>query len=460
MMQRSSGEQAGASVGIRPAYAWYVVVLLMFCSTLSFVDRQILSLLVTPIKHALLLSDTRIGLLQGFAFAVFYTILGLPLARFADAGNRRNLIAAAIFFWSIMTALCGAVRGFWSLFMARVGVGIGEAGLSPAAVSLISDYFPPESLSMALSVYSMGVAIGTGLALVVGGTVIDVVLKLHAPHLPLLGSVEPWRMVFAIVGLPGLLCLLWVFTLREPLRRNLLRTTGGQVARLSLREISGQLGQRWRSITGLSVAMACQSIGSYAFFAWSPTLFQRVHGWSPGQAGRALGALTLIFVCSGMFLGGVASDKLQRKGIPEGPLRIAAVSAAGAGLLLSLAMITTHLSWSLLLIGPGLFFLGLPIGTSYAAVQLIFPNQMRAQVIALFLFVVNIGGLTLGALLPGLFEDYVFRTESLIGPSLALTIAISSVGMLTAALATCGSYRYHFRAMHSYPQVQAETNQV
>src|SRR5580698_11617009 len=162
----------------RIGYAWYVVFVLMACYTLSFVDRQILSLLVGPIKRDLQVSDTRIGLLQGLAFSLFYTLMGLPLGRMADTRNRRNFIGVAVLIWSFFTASCSAAKSFWSLFLARIGVGVGEAGLSPAAYSLISDYFPPERLGVAISVYYMGVFLGSSLALLLGGIVVDTMSRI------------------------------------------------------------------------------------------------------------------------------------------------------------------------------------------------------------------------------------------------------------------------------------------
>lgn len=160
------------------AYAKYVVFVLVICYTLAFVDRQILSLLVGPIKHDLSLSDSRYGLLSGLAFAVLYTFMGLPIGRLVDTRNRRNIVICGVTAWSIMTSLCSAARSFASLFAARIGVGIGEAALSPSAFSIISDYFPKEQLGLALSIYSMGIFIGTGLALLVGGAVVDAVTHL------------------------------------------------------------------------------------------------------------------------------------------------------------------------------------------------------------------------------------------------------------------------------------------
>ena len=181
-------------------YAWYVVVVLMLCYTLSFVDRQILSLLVGPIKRDLAISDTRIGVLQGLAFAVFYTLAGLPIGRIVDTYGRRNPIALGIFLWSLMTAACSATKSFWTLFLARIGVGVGEATLSPAAFSLISDYFPKEQRGLAITVYTMGIFIGSGVALAVGGTVVDAVVRMPGASSAPIGN---HRDVAALVPLPG-----------------------------------------------------------------------------------------------------------------------------------------------------------------------------------------------------------------------------------------------------------------
>jgi hypothetical protein len=208
-------------------YAWYVVIVLMACFALSFIDRQILSLLVGPIKTDLGISDTRIGLLQGLAFALFYTAMGLPLGRIADTWSRRGLIAVSIMIWSCFTAACSFARTFASLFVTRIGVGIGEAGLSPAAYSMIADYFVKEQLGVAMSVYYMGVFIGSSLALLLGGLTIDAVAKMASITLPIIGSMAPWRLTFLVVALPGIPFALLMYTIKEPVRRDLLRAAGG-----------------------------------------------------------------------------------------------------------------------------------------------------------------------------------------------------------------------------------------
>jgi MFS family permease len=429
-------------------YAWYVVFILMVCYALSFVDRQILSLLVGPMKRDLALSDTRVGLLQGFAFALFYGLMGLPLGRLADTRNRRNVIIVGVVLWSFLTGACSAARSFWSLFLARMGVGVGEATLSPSAFSLISDYFPKEKLGLALSVYSMGIFIGSGLALIAGGSVVDAVTRMPAVTLPLLGTVAPWRFTFLMVGAPGLAIALLLYTVSEPIRRQVMRTPDGAPARLQIHEVVAELRLRWQSVLGISLGMVFQSMGTYAFVAWAPTFLQRVHGWSAGQSGRALGLIILVFGCLGMSVGGRLCDLWQKQGVLEAPLRVALVSAVGSGILFALAMTATRAGWTMFLAAPALFFLALPIGSSYAAVQLIFPNQARGQVSALFLLILNLGGLSLGPLLPGLLNDYVFRNEKMIGPSVAITIGVASALMLFTFRAAYRPYRIDYERMH------------
>ncbi len=428
-------------------YAWYVTIVLMLCYTLSFVDRQILGLLVPQIKSDLGISDTRIGLLQGLSFAMFYAVMGLPLGRVADRTNRRNLIAICITFWSFFTASCAAARSFSTLFLARMGVGIGEAGLNPASFSILSDYFSRERLGAALSVFYIGNLLGSSLALIVGGTAVQAVTQRPEVTLPILGTIASWRLTFLIVGIPGLLFALLVFTVREPVRTNLARDSSGAV-KMSLSETFRQIYARWQSIVGISLGFVFQSACNYAFTAWVPTYFLRVHGWSIGETGRALGFVVLPLGCLGLYLGGYLSDRWQKRGVADGPLIVAIPSAIGIILFLVPAMLMPTAAWSLALIGPGFFFLVLPMGTSSAALQVIVPNQVRAQVGALYLFILNLGGLTLGPMLPGLFSDYLFKDPQMVGASIAITMTAAGALMLAVILATRRPYRTHYRMMH------------
>ena len=421
-------------------YAWYVVFALTAIYMLSYMDRVILSLLVAPMKRDLGISDTQVGLLQGLAFGLFYTLLGLPLGRLADNKNRRNLIAAGVVLWSFFTSLCSVARSYLTLFLARMGVGVGEASLSPAAYSLIADYFPKERLGVAISVYYMGVFLGSSVSLFVTGTIIDKLAHTPAVIVPLVGSIAAWRVVFLVVGLPGVFFALLIYTVREPIRRDVLRTRSGEQSRLSLAEAVREIGKRRQSLIGISVGSIFQSVPAFALLSWTPTYFQRVHGWTAGQSGRALAAFLITAGCAGMFAGGWLSDRWFRRGIKEAPLRVGVVCGVGT-LLLPAAFLAPQIEWTLLLMAPGVFCVSLAMGTSPAALQRIFPNQVRGQVSALFLFLLNLAGQTLGPLMPGVFNDRLFHNPKMVGASLAITMGVSAILMLAAFRATYRHYR-------------------
>jgi MFS family permease len=426
--------------------AWYVVLVLMICYTLSFIDRQILSLLVGPIKRDLHVSDTKIGLLQGLAFAAFYTVLGLPMGRIADRRSRRNLVAVGVFLWSMLTGLSSLAASFWALFATRLGVGVGEATLGPAASSMIADSFPRERLGKALSIYSAGIFIGSGLALIVGGSVAGAVMKRPAVTVPILGTIGSWRLTFLALGIPGILVGLLVYTLREPQRRNLLRSADGEARHLSAGEVFDEVAIRWKSFAGLAAGVSAQAVANYGMQAWTPTFFIRVFGWTPSRTGLVLGILILTAGCLGMYAGGTLCDRWQRRSIREAPLKVGAISMACAAVCFALAMTYQHIPWVVIWLAPALFFLSMPVGSSFAALQLIFPNQLRGQVSALLLFLINISGLVIGPWSVGFLNDRL--GELMVGYSLGITVG---VGALISALfyrLTYPPYRVDYARMH------------
>jgi MFS family permease len=304
-----------------------------------------------------------------------------------------------------------------------------------------------------MSIFYMGVFLGQSLALLVGGTTVQAVSHMQSITLPLLGTMAPWRITFLIAAAPGIPFALLVFTLREPLRRGLLQTGGS--AKLNARETLAQVGMRRSSVAGICGAMICQAICNYGFMAWAPTYFSRIHHWMPAQTGRALGIIIATFGCLGMLVGGRISDVLLKRGVFDAPLRLGIPCAIGTAIFLPLAFIAHSATVSMALICAGLFFLALPMGTTVAALQMIFPNQVRGQVSAFYLFCLNLGGLSLGPLMPGLLNDYVFHRESAIGTSLAITIGAGAVLMLLAFAATLRPYSGHYRILHP-----AETTQT
>lgn len=403
-----------------PRYAWYVIFVLMVAYTLSYIDRQILSLLVDPIRSDLDLTNTEFSLLHGLAFALFYTIVGIPLARVADHGSRRGLMAIGILAWSVMTAVCGLAKNFWQLFAARVGVGVGEAALSPAAYSMIADYFPPKRLGLALGTYAMGVYFGIGLAFMIGGYVVQLATEASVTALPIVGELKPWQLTFVYVGLPGVLVALWVFTLREPERK------GAGTHRVPVREVVAYFNANRGTFLGHFFAFSLLTLMFNANAAWAPAYFMRVHDAPVTEIGLWLGAIIFVFGSLGIVSGGWLGDYWTARGHTDGTLRAALVGALAIWPFAVAAPLMDDRTLSLILFCPLIFFSSFPFGVATAALQIVTPNRMRGQISALFLFVVNLTGIGLGATVAAVLMDYVFRSDLAVGKSMAVVSLVAA----------------------------------
>lgn len=401
-------------------YAWFVVVVLMILYIFSFVDRMIIALLVTPIKADLDLSDTDIGLLHGLAFAVFYTFVGVFLARLADTWNRTKLIAIGVLVWGVATAASGLAGGFMMLFAARIVVGVGEATLSPAAYSLISDYFPPEKRARAMSVYTSGIYFGVGAALIFGGLVIGLVSGDGTLYLPLVGDVVPWRAVFFAVGLPGIVFFVLVrLFIREPRRREV----GASAPTFA--EFRKFFSTQRRLYLSHYIAFSFLVMYGYSFSAWTPTLLARAHGLSAVDASLKLGIAILLTAPAGVMIGSVLAQRLRHIYGCGAALRVGVISSISAIVPAILFTLATDAWLALILIGVTQFLIALPFGVAPAALHEVTPNQYRGQVIAIYLFFVNLIGLGLGPLLVGAMTDYLFRSEAMLNYSMLVMAAVS-----------------------------------
>jgi len=435
-----------------PARAWYGVGVLMVAYTLSFVDRYVIALLIEPIKRDLVLTDTEIGLLSGLAFAIFYTTLGIPIGRLADRFDRRRIIAMGIFCWSLMTTACGFARNFWQLFAARVGVGVGEAALSPAAFSLIADSFPPERLGRALSVYSVGVYFGSGLAFIIGGAVIHLVANATDITLPLLGAIRPWQLSFVVVGLPGLLIAAWVFTIREPGRRSLAgaKTTGEPSAPVPVREVLRFVGAGWRAYGSHFLGFALLALVFNAVVIWSPTFLGRAFAMPPSDAGYALGLIIVVCGSAGIVAGGWYADLRGRSGRLDATMRVGIIAAVGVTPFTVALPFVQEIGVVLALYCPLIFFSSFGFGAAAAALQLITPNEMRGQVSAIYLFVINLIGIGVGPFLVGVATDTVFLNPAAVGYSIALVAG--SAAPLAAIVLWAGLPDYRRRRAAADPR--------
>ena len=411
-------------------YAWYVVAVLTLAYIVSFIDRQILSLLVDPIRNDLGIGEKQMSLLMGASFAVFYTFFGIPLGWLADTRSRRGVIAAGIALWSAMTAGCGLTKRFWQLALMRMGVGVGEASLSPAAYSLISDYFRPGLRSTAMSVYSMGIYLGSGLALIVGGLVIRYAAGQASAVLPWVGTVHPWQLVFLLVGLPGLLVRLLLLTIREPERQGVRRSEDGStgVPRVSLSELWHYVRDNRATFLYLNLGIALLTLEGYGRFNWIPSLFIRRHGWTQGTTGLVFGSIVAVSGTLGIVTGGRLADGLRCAARPT-PI-CASPCWAGLGWLPFglLFPVVPSAFWAATLLTPAVFFMSMPFGVAPAAIQQMMPNTMRAQATALYLFAINLIGMGLGPTLVAALTEDVFRDKTAVGLSLLIVGVAAHLG--------------------------------
>jgi predicted MFS family arabinose efflux permease len=376
-------------VSYTDSYRSYVLIMLMCVSMLNFVDRQILAILLEPIKAEFDLSDTKLGFLTGFSFALFYSIMGIPLARLADRSSRRNLIAWVIVVWSAMTALCGAAVGYVSLLLARIGVGIGEAGSFPAGSSLISDYFEPARRATALSIQSIGVYVGILFGFLLGGWI---------------NQYFGWRAAFVVVGLPGILfALLFWLTVKEPPRGGM----EGHASTEAPPKLKETLQYLWskRAYRHLPFAAGFYAFVAYGSMTWVPSFFIRSYGMSSAEIGTWLALTVGIAGGAGCYAGGMLSDRLAS----AGDKRWYAWVPAGSVILsipFVLGMYLVPDPRAALLISIGAWFLGNSwLGPLIATIHGVTTPRMRALSVAIMMFVNNLLGIGLGPQVVGMLSD-------------------------------------------------------
>jgi MFS family permease len=391
---------------------------------LYYTDRFILNLLVDPIRADLHISDTQISLLQGAAFALVYAFAGLPFGRLADVLPRRAVIMAGVVTWSVATVACGFAHSFGQLFVARIGVGIGEAALAPAAVSMIGDYFPPQRRGAAIGVFLTGMSIGSGMAIVVGGGLLQAADAGLLRSLPVIGAMAPWRAVLVLLGLPGLAIVGLLFSIREPQRRDRASATG---AALPLKTVIGEFVRLRRVLAPLYLALALSSAGDIALQAWTPALLSRRFGFSPGHIGGTLGLVAIVTGVTGSVFGGVVSDQMAKRGGPRARVLLAlaacllGVGGAAVGLAANgFQVIALYTVWMLMITVSETIAITL--------VQEVAPNEMRGVAASVVSFGNILIGFSLGTTLTAVFTDDVYRNPLSVG--LSITSVAAPAGIL------------------------------
>jgi len=404
-----------------PRYRILVLAMLVLVYTFNFIDRQIVGILAVPIKADLGLTDTQLGLMGGLAFALFYTLLGIPIAMLADRSNRTTIMTVALVFWSAMTAVCGLAQNFWQLFLARLGVGVGEAGGVAPAYSIVADYFPPHQRARALGVYSFGVPIGSSLGILFGGVI---------------ASLIDWRTAFIVVGIAGIVIApIFKMVVREPVRGRF-DAQGAPAKPAGFGEVMRVLLGK-RAFWGLSFGASASSMMGYGMFFWLPSFFVRSYQLTLLEASLYYGAILLVGGIAGIWMGGALADRFGASKrrmyaiipaiafLATIPFYVGAVLSASLAVSFALFLVPTAL---------GLVWLG-PVLSS---IQHVVPPHMRATASAIFLFVNNLIGIGLGTVTLGALSDALsaqFGADSLRYAILAGTVfylAAASLFLLSA----------------------------
>ena len=425
----------------RPVRAWWAVGLLLVAYASAFIDRQVLALLVDPIKADLgIVHDWQISLLQGLAFTGTYIAFGPLFGRWADRGTRRNILLFAALLWSICTMLCGLATGFWSLFLARAGVGAAEAALSPVAWTFIADSFPREQLPRALSVYLLGAYLGQGLALLGGGAALGAVQSGAVAGLPIIGALPTWGATFVLVGLPGLITAALLLTLREPVRGAFNPSPGlaADAARnYTLREVLGFLWARRAFFGPFFGGMSLLVLSLYGMPAWLPTSLSRTFGLDRVIGARWYGGWVLVAGCVGVLSGPWLGSRLQARGYRDAMVRVGVIAAM---LLVPACLVLAFAPSAPVAIGAGAFAAlcySLPQAMAAGALQVIVPERMRGQVVVVYVFLLTLVGFAVAPTLIALVTDYVFADPTRVGQSIGLvcgTAAAIAAAWMSRAL--------------------------
>jgi MFS family permease len=417
------------------SYAWTVVAILIATAVLSYTDRQVLSLLVDPIRGDLGISDTEISLLLGTAFAVVYGIAGIPLGYLADRTSRRNLIFAGVSVWSLGTIACGFSHNFAEIFASRIVVGLGEAALSPAAISLISDYFPASRRGTAVGFFLSGIAMGNGAAILIGGGVLHVIESGALTATPL-ASEAPWRLVLLLIGGPGLLWALVILLIREPLRRatETVAASGGVADRSTWRATP------WARVAPIYLMLAAASFVDNAVGAWAPSLLIRGFSKDPAQIGVELGLLLTAGFGGGVLIGGFLADRAAARGGWRAKLRVCLC----AGLtIVPVSLLMNSPSFGAVLAGVPLYFAlsGIVTAVGFSAILDAVPNRARGLAMSMSFFLNVALGAGLGPTAVALAGEHVFDAKLGLGPPLALTVAGGYLVALLAIWAALSIFR-------------------
>lgn len=421
----------------RRNYAWYVVALLTLAYAFAILDRVSIGLLIVPLQATMHINDTQFGLLQGMAFSLFYSVLGLPMGMWCDRARRVPLLVIGLFLWSAATIGCAFASSFGELFFARMLVGVGEAALVPCAASLIADYFEPGVRPKAYGTFVTGSSLGTAAAMALSGLFLITADYLIADYAAF-KNMAPWQIVFILCGAPGiLLAFIIMFTVREPKRHG----TTGVTQPISLKPIMKLFRQYPRAFGSLMFGTVLNLVCVYAIVGWFPALFIRAHGWSAAETGWLLGAVGMPISIFAAINSGWVISVLTKRGHGDAPL-LAATAASLSMVIFGTAACLAP-SGNLALVGYALnaLFLNWNISGVYSGISMIVPNEMRGQVMALHTIASGLIALTTGNFIVGFLSDTIFTQPGGIAWSLALVFFGCGLAATFVLLAGRASFR-------------------
>ncbi len=417
------------------AYAWAVVAILCFGNVTSMLERQVINLLVEPIKTDLQISDTQISLLQGFAFAIFYALMALPIGRIVDARKRVSVIIWGTLVFSLATFSCGLATSFLMLFAARMFVGFGESTLTPSGMSLLGDYFPPEKLGRAVGLIVGSTYAGSGLALIIIGAVLGWLGRHPDIVPPFIGTAHQWQMAFMLAAIPGLLFAALMLLVREPPRSSASGEAVGQAVPLSA--TFRMIGANLPTVLPLLLGIPLLAAANFAMNAWVPTFFIRTYHWQAGEIGPIFGLLVILCGTGGTVSGGILADWLTKRGLAKARLVVPVVTGLLAVPFVIAFPLAGEAKLSLILMVPAMFFGAMPFGAGSAEIVSFAPNRMRGQIFAIYMLFSTLIGTGGGPWAIAAWTDLVLHDPLAIRWSIATVASglfVSGVAMIALGL--------------------------
>ncbi len=410
------------------AYGWYVAFILLIGFTFSFIDRQVLNLLVVPIQNDLNITDTQISALQGLAFVLTYVGLCIPIGRLIDKSHRVTVMIVGLIVWSIATIACGFSKNYVSMFIARMGIGAGESTVHPGSISILGDYFDSDKIASPMSIYLLGPYLGAGIAMIFGAQVLDWTSQMDSSFiLPLIGEVAPWQLTFIAVGLPGILVAALFLTIREP-KRKIQDVELKDVP--SFKKITKYIKNNWQVYGAIIIGNSCLIILLYGLQSWVPTMLLRVYEWDLIQSGRVYGLIAMLAGSAGVLSGPFVLKLMNKKSVNAPHFKLAIFGISMASLSLVLLPFQANVNIALLFVTLASFFVTLPLAGTSSAMVIVSPNRIRGVITGIYVVVTSVFGLVLGPFLVASSTDFIFQDPNAVAKSLALvSILIAPIGI-------------------------------